>query len=118
MMRPLRSAPVWATVVLSVIYLHLATRAHAPRVLSATPDFVVHGGAYALLGFLAAESAVALGLPLPVWTGWGYAVGHGAALEVAQQASPPRHGEVSDVIADAVGAAIGVVAWMAWKRRR
>jgi VanZ family protein len=118
MIRPLRSPALWATVVFSVSYLHLATRPHPPQLLSTTPDFVVHGGAYALLAFLAAESAVVLGLPLPPCAGWGYALGHGIALEVAQQLSPPRHGEVSDAVADAIGAALGIVLWLAWRRQQ
>jgi len=113
-----RSLPLVATLVLSAAYLWVGTRPQNPALVRDVNDKVLHAASYAVLGFTAGAGAAALGLAPAPLIGWGYAVGHGALLEVVQTFTPPRTGEVGDVLADAVGAAFGALALVAWRRRR
>lgn len=116
-MRAAVRATLAATVLVSIAYLYLGTLPEVPQPLASVPDTGAHFAAYSVLGFLAARSAALLGLaPSVVW-GWGYAVAHGAALEVLQSFAPPRRAEVKDLLMDALGAAVGA-ALSALVRRR
>ena len=113
-----RSISIALVVVLSAGYIVLGTRPDNPGPVRDVPDNLLHGGAYAVLGLAAGSAASALGLAGAPLVGWGYAVAHGVLLEVIQHFTPPRSAEVGDAVADAVGAASGVAALAAWKRRR
>ena len=113
-----RILPLVTTVVLSAAYLYLGTRPQNPDAFRHLSDKLVHAGAYGVLAAAAGEAAVGMGLAPAPLIGWGYAVGHGALLEVVQRATPPRAAEVADVLADAAGAAVGTVALLAWRQRR
>jgi len=113
-----RSLPLLLTLVLSAVYLYVGTRPENPALFRDVNDKVLHASSYAVLGFAAGSGAYALGLTPAPLIGWGYAVGHGALLEVAQHFAPPRTAEVGDVLADAAGAALGAVVLLLWRRRR
>lgn len=113
-----RSFPLLVTLVLSAAYLYFGTRPQNPEPFRHMNDKLLHGSAYALLGFSAASGAYALDIAPAPLIGCGYAVGHGALLEVAQHFTPPRFAEVGDVLADAIGAALGAVVLVWWRRRR
>lgn len=113
-----RSFPLLLTLVLSVAYLYFGTRAQNPEPFRRMNDKILHCSAYALLGVSAGSGAYVLDLAPAPLIGWGYAVGHGALLELAQHFTPPRTAEVGDVLADAVGAALGAIALLWWRRRR
>jgi VanZ family protein len=113
-----RSFPLLLTVVLSAVYLYVGTRPQIPAIFRHVNDKLLHGSSYAVLGFTAGSGAYALGFAPAPLIGWGYAVGHGALLEVAQHFTPPRTAEVGDVLADAAGAALGALALLLWRRRR
>lgn len=71
---------------------------------------LAHFGEYAVLAFVV---AVALGgWPLPrralLWAGV-YAIGLGALIELVQVPLPYRDGQLSDVVVNAAGAALGLV---------
>jgi VanZ family protein len=111
-----RTLTLLATAVLSVAILVVGTRPRPPEVLDRVPDWTSHGATYAVVAFLASRSAVLLGVtPAAPWAA-GYAVAHGCLLELLQMLVPTRSAELGDIVADAVGAAIGV-AVAAWKAR-
>jgi VanZ family protein len=82
-------------------------------------DKVIHAIGYAVLGFLAVASRIS-------WPrAWLLVVGFGVLLEFAQGIAGYRSFEVADMVADAVGASIGVAiailtfsARSAWSRAR
>jgi VanZ family protein len=92
--------------------LSLAPIAHLPPELSGWWDKLQHVAAFAalaLLGCLAHPDRtprVAIGL-----------LGFGVLIEVAQQASGWRFGEVGDWLADLLGVLIGVTAYRVLRRR-
>lgn len=98
----------------------LAAMALAVGVLAATPqppstldsgwDKLNHVLAFAALAFCARHAAQGSRWPAPIWLGLVFA--WGALIELAQTQVPGRHGEWSDLLADAVGMAIGMAA--AW----
>lgn len=107
-----------ATAAVSVAYWVAGVWPTVPTPLHAVSDDLVHAMAYALLGCLAAVTAYAWPVSRPLWLGTCYAVGHGAVLELLQWFAPPRVAEASDLLADAGGAAGGVlVAWLLVGRR-
>lgn len=103
-----RTVTLAATVLLSVAVLIVGTRPRVPRALRNVPDWATHGATYATLGFLAAQSAALLGARPAALLGGAYAVGHGGLLEALQSTVPTRAAEWRDVLADAIGAAVGV----------
>ncbi len=107
------------TLLLSAGYLWVGTRPRPPRALGDIPDTATHLAGYAVLSLSAAHTAAALALaPAAAW-GAGWAVAHGALLEVLQSRTATRRAEWSDLAADALGAAVGaVVATAAVRRRR
>ncbi|MCC7032400.1 MAG: VanZ family protein [Acidobacteria bacterium] len=89
-----------------------------PPGASLTPDWVQHGVAYAGLSLVSLR-ATAGGR----WSGvgggsvllaWGIAVLYGVSDEWHQSFVPGRMADVRDVIADALGAALGLAAGWAW----
>ncbi len=113
-----RILPLVTTVVLSVAFLDLGTRPQNPEFVRGLSDKLLHAGSYGVLAVSAGAGAAALELAPAPLIGWGYAVGHGALLEVLQRYTPPRTAEVGDVLADAAGAALGAALLLAWRRRR
>ena len=103
-----RGVTLVATMLLSVAVLIVGTRPGVPRVLQRVPDWSSHAATYATLGFLSARSAALFGIGFAPVAGGAYAIGHGALLEALQAAVPTRAAEWRDLLADAVGAAIGV----------
>ena len=110
--RPWRIAAVaWTTVVIvfGVLPTHDAVHAVAAG-HDASLTSAAHFTEYAVLAFIA---AVAIrGWPLPwralLWAGV-YAIGLGALIEVVQVPLPYRDGQLSDVVVNAAGAALGLV---------
>jgi VanZ family protein len=113
-----RILPLVTTVVLSAAYLYLGTRPQNPEAFRHLSDKILHAGAYGVLAVTAGDAAAAIGMAPAPLIGWGYAVGHGALLEVVQRYTPPRTAEVADVLADATGAALGAAVLAAWRRNR
>lgn len=110
-------APVLAVLVSGLILLFgLSPRVPSPlRILS---DKVTHGVGYALLAFTSAEALAVLRWgPSPPFGALAYAAAHGAALEAMQSYTPRRHAQWGDLLADAVGALVGVASWWLWRRR-
>ena len=82
-----------------------------------TSDKLAHAVAYAGLGgTLGRALAGGLGQALPVGrmaTGWAIAVAYGASDEWHQHLVAGRSSDPEDLVADAIGAAVGLVAWWA-----
>jgi VanZ family protein len=112
----LRTPTLAATAALAVAMLVVGTRPRPPAALRRIPDWGSHGAAYAALSFLSTRSAALLGAGLPPLAGWGFAVAHGALLELLQMAVPSRAAEWRDLLADALGGAAGAA--LAAARRR
>ncbi len=77
-------------------------------------DKLGHGIAYLVLGFLAAL-ALRRGRPAAAWAGL---LGFGLAIEVAQGLGGTRSFEWLDLLADAVGAWLGIVLGLRLRLRR
>jgi VanZ family protein len=77
-------------------------------------DKLIHGGVYVVLGALA---HLALGQPA-----WALALGvaYGASDELHQVFTPGRSADIWDLLADAVGVGLGIVAALCalWVRQR
>ena len=112
-----RTVTLAATILLSIGVLIVGTRPRMPRTLQRIPDWASHTATYATLGFLAARSAALLGAHPAALLGGAYAVGHGALLEALQSRLPTRAAEWRDLLADAVGVAIGVTVAAARRAR-
>lgn len=111
-----RLASLAVTFVLSVVYLWLGTTAHPPGVFGLVADSTTHSFGYGLLAVMGRTTALAWGAPAPALWGAGYAIIHGALLELAQSLGDARRAELRDLGWDAVG--IGVaIALMAGVRR-
>jgi hypothetical protein len=91
-----------ALAVVGTIVVSLLPPDEIPGPLSGS-DWLMHGLGYALLGFL----AVASGLRWPM--AWGCALALGVLIEIAQGAVGYRSFEVRDIVADGVGAGVGVL---------
>lgn len=74
-------------------------------VVSGPSDKVLHFGGYAVLGLLAALSR----FPVPALVAWLGVSLVGAAVELLQALTPQRAFELQDILADAAGAAVGVL---------
>jgi VanZ family protein len=112
-----RTLTLAATALLSLAVLVVGTRPRVPVALRRLPDWSTHGATYAALAFLSQRSALHLALrPAAAWAGV-YAVAHGGLLEALQAAVPTRTPEWRDVVADTLGAALGVAA-AAVRRKR
>lgn len=110
----------WGPPLAEVIALFLLS--HQPK-LPDTPggDKVAHVAAYFVLGFFVARG-LALGA---VWSARAVAVGgaglatlHGLFDELHQSFVPGRDASVDDVVADAIGAILGALAFSALARWR
>ncbi|OBS31679.1 MULTISPECIES: hypothetical protein [Tepidimonas] len=104
----------FAAALLAVTVLSLLPPRHLPQVAVDVWDKAQHALAYA-------------GLALLAWAGWPRApwavvaaalLAHGAAVELAQQASGWRQGDPLDWLADAVGVGMGWGLCIAWLRQR
>lgn len=85
--------------------------------LSLGLDKIVHA---ALFGVLAALLARALGgaAARPWWPAFAGSVAYGALTELQQSFIPSRSMELGDILADSVGAALGLGLFAAWALRR
>lgn len=90
--------------VLAAVYLWVGTRPRMPRVLQLVPDWAGHGTAYAVLGGVLDRGLFPAPAPLAVAS----ATAHGVLLEWLQKSVPGRSAQATDVLADAVGALLGV----------
>ena len=72
------------------------------------PDKITHFLAYGGLGFLLV--AARMGAVSRLFIAWLLVVAVGGALEIGQMSVPNRYAELSDLIADGLGAALGVMA--------
>ena len=120
--RRLLSAPArrgWRSLLVLLIaaVCWLAFDPHPPEGLSTGWDKLNHALAFAVLG------AVALLAQAPAAGRWRWALAFGgmmafgAFIEAVQTQIPGRSGEALDLLADAVGLAIGLGALGAWLRR-
>jgi len=73
-------------------------------------DKVVHAAMFAVLGLLGVRSFRLLRVPVPRLAVLVAASAYAAASEVAQHLLTERSGEPADVLADVLGAAVGVAA--------
>jgi VanZ family protein len=112
------TAALAMTLALSAGYLWVGTRPRPPRALEDVPDTATHLAGYAVLSLSATLTAAELALaPAAAW-GAGWAVAHGALLEVLQSRTATRRAEWADLAADALGAAVGAAVGTATARRR
>jgi VanZ family protein len=81
------------------------------------PDYVLHGVEFAAGGFLAATALSHLPARVALPAAWAFCLVYGLLDEWHQSFVPGRDATLSDVLADAVGALLGVVA-LAWIARR
>lgn len=110
-------APTLA-VVLSGAILLFGLSPRVPSPLRTFNDKILHGVGYAVLSFTSAEALAVLRWgPSPPFAAFVYAAAHGAALEAMQSATPRRRAEWGDLLADIVGALLGVSGWWLWRRR-
>jgi VanZ family protein len=106
----------WAAVIFTLSSLSLGGGGLA------IPDWLTHGGAYAVLALLTCR-ALAGGFPLPLsWGGSVLAVlictAYGVSDEWHQSFVPQRHSSAADVVKDFGGAALAAAAyrWAAARR--
>jgi VanZ family protein len=103
--RPWAAVAIWVAIQLTLTSLPGKDLPGLPHPL----DWVGHLSMYAGLGFLIARAASLRGWP-PRWMIWvGVALSLGAALdELHQLLVPGRDAEVTDWLADTIGAAAGL----------
>lgn len=83
----------------------------APKLVPGRLDTVVHLCEYLLLAWLLAQALRASAQRRLAVIAWGWATAYGAILEMVQAFVPWRSAEISDALANALGAALG--AWLA-----
>jgi VanZ family protein len=114
----------WGPLALYMAFIFWMSSRPRPEIFDGSPDFVLHGSGYALLGALAVR-AVARGLASPrslgvLVAGVAIAVLYGASDEWHQSFVPGRDASVGDLLADAGGALIAAIAiavyWRAKER--
>lgn len=81
------------------------------------PDYVLHGVEFAAGGLLAAAAFSHLRPPLAVAAALSFCIAYGLLDEWHQSFVPGRFSDFGDVVADTVGAAIGILVF-AWIARR
>jgi len=113
----------WAPVVayMGLIFYQSAQPA-VPRAVEFVWDKLLHGGGYALLALLCVRALTdrfrrptTAGLALSAWV---ITTLYGVTDEWHQSFVPPREMDPRDLVADAVGAAVVVVACLMWSSRR
>ncbi len=102
----------------SVVRLLALLLGDAPRVAAEAPwDWVAHGVLFALLAWVWCGQAARAGRIRGVVAAAAGAVAYGGAIEIAQIQLGYRSGEWMDLVADAVGVAVGaVLATSLWPR--
>ena len=114
---------IWGPAVAMMAALFLVSSLPGAPHLPGDPDnFAGHFGAYAVLGALVLRAfarATWRGVTVPAGVrAWVVAVAYGATDEVHQLFVPNRYATVEDWIADAIGAATGIVIVSLVARRR
>jgi VanZ family protein len=113
-----RALWLWGPVVLYMAALFVLSSQPVLPGASATPDWVQHGVAYAGLAAVALRATAGgrwRGVGLGSLTGaWLIASVYGVTDEIHQSFVPERMADVRDVVADTVGAALGLGAAWAW----
>jgi VanZ family protein len=101
-------------VALTVAVSALALLPQPPEALTSGWDKANHA-----LAFAALCASGRLGWPaLPApWQALVW-LGYGGLIELLQTQLPPRQGEAADLLADALGIALGFIAASAWRRLR
>ena len=102
----------------SVVRLLALLLGDAPRVAAEAPwDWVAHGVLFALLAWVWCGQAARAGRVRGVVAAAAGAVAYGGAIEIAQMLLGYRSGEWMDLVADAVGVAVGaLLATRLWPR--
>ncbi len=96
-----------------VFWLSHLSRPPLPDLFWALGDKVLHALEYVPMGFLWSRAVGGAALRAGGW-GWAASVGFGLTDEVHQAFVPGREPSVADLGADAAGAALGALVWMAW----
>ena len=109
---------LWAPVVVYMGAIFFVSSLHSAPLPSGLSDKPAHALAYVGLACLVAR-ALAGGLPprmtrMDVVVGLALTILYGASDELHQWFVPGRSADVADVLADAVGAAVGLIACWAW----
>ena len=105
---PMDPRPFWTALLaaLALAAAALALMPHPPSTLDTGWDQLNHVLAFAALAFCAQQAARGSRWPAPAWQ--GCVLAWGVLIELAQTQVPGRHGEWPDLLADAVGMALGV----------
>ncbi len=116
----------WGPLVGYMAFIFWMSSQQRPGVFENTPDFLLHGSGYFLLGILAIR-AVGGGLASPrslavLATGLVIAVAYGASDEWHQSFVPGRDASFRDLLADAAGALLAAAVvgtfWRMMERTR
>ena len=102
----------------SIVRLLALLLGDTPRVAAEAPwDWVAHGVLFALLAWVWCGPAARAGRVRGVLLAATVAVAYGGAIEIAQMLLGYRSGEWMDLVADAVGVAVGaLLATRLWPR--
>ena len=73
-------------------------------------DKVAHLCEYLVLAWLLAQVFRLQNHPRKLWAAWGWATSYGAAIEGIQMFIPWRSGDISDLLANGLGAVLGIAA--------
>lgn len=106
---------VWAVLIeLLVIWPHPPELPPALDVVGL--DKFVHAGLFGILAVLLARALVQEARP--AWIALAASAAYGMFTELEQHFIPSRSMELGDFLADAAGAALGLVAFTVWAQRR
>ena len=108
----------WTPVAIYMAGIFAASAQSDPPMAESAPDKPLHALAYAGLAVLVFR-AVAGGLPARLTrrraaAALAITIGYGVTDEIHQMFVPGRTAELSDLVADATGAAAGLIACWAW----
>ncbi len=112
-----RAAVLWLPVLLVAAAISALSHTSHPPAPRAVPDWLLHGGEFATLGFTLARALAGglgrtVGWRVAVWT-LGLGAAFGVADEFHQAFVPLRHPSAADVAADAAGTAAGLALFAA-----
>lgn len=121
-----RALALWLPVPAYIALVYLASAFTVPTAPLGASDKLLHVIEYSGLGVVVARALTGqfprASRTLAGSTAWSFALASGAIDEWIQSYAPLRTSDLADLAADALGAAIGVLFWLAldalWRRRR